>query len=572
MKRAIPKLLALCLTGLFLLGCATEHAEPEETLTADTTLAETTEPVAVDLDLRGYVLVRSEKADEDAIRVASDLYNNLVSKPGMGAITLSDDWVRDAADADNGKPEILIGMTSRPESETARQSLPGYLDWSVSLVEEKLCLTANTIDGLRAASEYFAANLTERDGSLFYTGGNYVGRYDYPLADARIAGVSVGEFSLVYPAGDAVAQRAAERLSLWFAEQTGYVLPLRDDQGAVGKYEILLGKTAHDGSLDSATLEKNTFRIRVNEDQLALAAASLSGYGAIQERLAELFAANRIEPGFDETASHGFANLDGARVLFVGNSFTYYGRCTVNRNNIVNNDRGYFYQAARAMGDEVHVSSFTFNGSILQTDNQSKTSLYDLMLETFPNYYGKGGEMDEFYAQDVVVLQQQNVDMANTKSVIQKFMKLFPPETRFCVFIHHDNVRRNQRNVLGAAEALRDEGSVIYLPVGHLVYDVWTGKTAVPGATLTYDQDSFCVNQTDDRHHPNYLTGYLTALTVYYAITDRSIVDCSHSFVARDLGYYKNGATSNYPEILKSEADMRGLKQLVEVYVDLYNS
>ena len=125
------------------------------------------------------------------------------------------------------------------------------------------------------------------------------------------------------------------------------------------------------------------------------------------------------------------------------------------------------------------------------------------------------------------------------------------------------------RNV--AAETLRDEGSVIYLPVGHLVYDVWTGKTAVPGGTLTYNQDSFCVNQDDDRHHPNYLTGYLTALTVYHALTGKSVEDCSHSFVDRSLEYYKNGATSNYPAILSSDADMRGLKQLVAEYVAKYN-
>ena len=83
--------------------------------------------------------------------------------------------------------------------------------------------------------------------------------------------------------------------------------------------------------------------------------------------------------------------------------------------------------------------------------------------------------------------------------------------------------------------------------------------------------NSFCVNQPKDRHHPNYLNGYLTALTVYYAITGRSIVDCPSDFVKTDLCYYKDGATSNFPEILASPADMRGLKQLVEVYVDRYN-
>ncbi len=568
MKKGWIFLTALVLTFL-LCACGVQDV-PEVPEDAGSTAAPETE-APKNVALSSFCLIRAEDAEADLVRVAADIYADVSRREGGAGIQLLDDYLMPGKSADSSLPEILIGVTNRPESAEALTALPGYLDFSVGMVGQKLCITANTTARLADAAEYFLANLTVENGSLTYTGGNYVGRYDYPLVDAQIAGASVDEFSLVYPADDAIARRAAERMSIWFGEQTGYVLPLCDDGGAIPKYAILLGAAAHDGVIDPKTLEKKTFRIRAEEGQLSLAASSLSGYGAVQERLGELLEANALSAGFDETASHGFANLDGVRVLFVGNSFTYYGRCTVNRNNIVNNDSGYFYQAARAMGDEVKVSSFTFNGSILRTDSTNRTSLYDLMLEKFPNHYGKGGEMDEFYNQDVVILQQQNVDMANTQSVIRLFMKLFPPETQFCVFIHHSNVQRNQRNVLGAAEALRDEGSVIYLPVGHLVYDVWTGKTAVPGATLTYNQDSFCVNQDDDRHHPNYLTGYLTALTVYHALTGQSVQECSHSFVARTLEYYKNGATSNYPAILSSDADMRGLKQLVEEYVDKYN-
>lgn len=560
---------AMMILASFLFACGGTDV-PEVPEAPESTTAPETEGLK-HIDLSAFSMVRAEKAEKDCLSLVADVYTRLGELDAHGEVGLFDDYLRPGTTPDSTAKEILFGVTNRPESAEALSALPGYLDFSVSMVGEKLCITANTTERLRDAGEYFLANLTVENGTLTYTGGNYIGRYDYPLADAKIAGVSAAEFALVYPAGDAVAQRAAERLSVWFAEQTGCALPVRDDSSAAAEHEILLGRTVRGGSLDPDSLENKTFRIRAEGNQLALAATSLSGYGAVQERLGELLTAGQLGADFDETVSHGFANLDGVRVLFVGNSFTYYGRCTVNRNNIVNNDSGYFYRAAKAMGDEVKVSSFTFNGSILRTDSTSKTSLYDKMLEEFPNHYGKGGEMDEFYAQDVVILQQQNVDMANTQSVIRLFMKLFPPETQFCVFIHHSNVQRNQRNVIGAAEVLRDEESVIYLPVGHLVYDVWTGKTAVPGGTLKYNQDSFCVNQDDDRHHPNYLTGYLTALTVYHALTGKSVQDCSHSFVDRSLEYYKNGATSNYPTILSSDADMRGLKQLVEEYVDKYN-
>ena len=92
---------------------------------------------------------------------------------------------------------------------------------------------------------------------------------------------------------------------------------------------------------------------------------------------------------------------------------------------------------------------------------------------------------------------------------------------------------------------------------------------------LTYDINSFFVSQmTDsgkvDGWHPNYLTGYITALMVYYALTGRSAAGISNGFVSRGMEYYTHSA-SDFDKILSSENDTAEIGRLIEEYVDKYN-
>lgn len=431
-------------------------------------------------------------------------------------------------------------------------------------------MTANTPALLGEAMTYFLGNLS-RDGEILrYVGGNYLHGGDYPLRTAQICGVPLADYVIVYPADGTREAAAAEQMALWIAEQTGHLARVTDDRAAEQTYEILLGKTNRAASLDPAVLANKHYGIKISKNKLALASASAVGYNAIKDRMVTLMKENKLNGTFSEEAEYAGGSLDGARVMFVGNSFTYYGGCTAVKNEIVSHDKGYFYQAALAMGDEVNVTAVTYGGAVLRGSDKAK-SLYDILVDSHPNHYGSGKELDPFYAQDYVILQQAGENPSNNEESTRAIMALFPPETKFCFFVHHHNVWRNHNHIIRTAQVLRDEGSAIYLPAGHLIYDVWTGKTAVPGAKLVYNQDSFCVNQENDRYHPNYLNGYLTALTVYYAITGRSIAECPYDFVKKSTQYYTNGATSNYTEILASNADMQGLKMLVEQYVNEYN-
>ena len=115
---------------------------------------------------------------------------------------------------------------------------------------------------------------------------------------------------------------------------------------------------------------------------------------------------------------------------------------------------------------------------------------------------------------------------------------------------------------------------------GSLVEDVIAGRATVEGSELTYTRNSFIISQSaSDGYHPNMLSGYLTSLMAYCAVTGESAVGqpyafCTDSTVESAFNadtyvtkYYKNGATTNMKEIFASETDMAGLQALADQYL-----
>jgi hypothetical protein len=117
---------------------------------------------------------------------------------------------------------------------------------------------------------------------------------------------------------------------------------------------------------------------------------------------------------------------------------------------------------------------------------------------------------------------------------------------------------------------------------GGMLHDISQGDVTVPGGALTYARSSF-VNSKDD-HHENLLAGYLTTLMTYCAITGESAVGQPYDFVNdssinplfdleafKTKNYPDNGKT-NFIEIFQSEADMTGLQQLADQYLQEFNN
>ena len=277
-------------------------------------------------------------------------------------------------------------------------------------------------------------------------------------------------------------------------------------------------------------------------------------------------------------------SLDGKRVIFIGNSHTYYGKTVVytsdNTQAARENDQGMFYHLCRLNGAKFSVTNWTFaNHDLIDTFGTCAkcSGGADHKTELKNSYY------------DYVILQE-----GSSKGTPETFLAIFEevysffkasnPNAKFILTLSTRAIRGNYA-WLSAVEGLKESHDLTVLYLGNMIWDVVDGKTAVPGATQSFIQNSFIIcKSSTDGYHPNLLTGYLTSLFVYCAITGESAVDQPYSFAINSnvnpefdhtsfiskYYTYKNPYT-NFDLILKSEADMKGLQQLVDKYLENKN-
>jgi len=320
--------------------------------------------------------------------------------------------------------------------------------------------------------------------------------------------------------------------------------------------------------------------------------------------------------------------LDGKKVLFVGCSFTFYGGTVApygggNYQDVSvaerDNDLGLFYQLCKANGAEVDVTDWTFGGHNLSqildktscdgkcggnSNNHSEDLTDALLAEKQYDYVILNEIWQSGYPEEIC---------ANITRYMQRFRDA-NPNTKF-YYILHDGVYINgyPDAWLESVELIKnaeDENgqpfNATLLDWGTLVLDVANGDITVPGATQSYNVNTFMVCKNGDRHHPNILTGYLYALMTYCAITGETAVGQPYDFCYKSFN--ESGVATGYPiinenskysdmfeiqkfissnytlqddpstedidesdtnfdEVLNSPVDMAGLQQLVDRYL-----
>ena len=280
--------------------------------------------------------------------------------------------------------------------------------------------------------------------------------------------------------------------------------------------------------------------------------------------------------------------LQGKRILFVGNSYTYYGRVVINQGYGVltqkerTDNRGMFYYMCKEKGIDVEVTNWVFGGhdltdtlghSCTMTDT-SCAGVDHLSYLTDPNF-------------DYVCLQpyfedEYTGDMVSHLQPMMDFFRAANPDVKFLLLVPHMTFVRNfdWRNDFAA---LADVGVTI-CNWGGMLDDIVNKRVEVPGGTQQYFFGSFVISQNEkDGHHQNLLVGYLTAQMVYCAITGESAVGQPYT-VANDSSlhpefdmeayqkkYYTYEPVTNFVEIYRSESDMNGLQQLIDQYLAQYN-
>ncbi|MBR5157738.1 MAG: hypothetical protein IKW59_08235 [Clostridia bacterium] len=274
--------------------------------------------------------------------------------------------------------------------------------------------------------------------------------------------------------------------------------------------------------------------------------------------------------------------LDEKKVLIIGNSFVYYGLTVINKKNTVltqsqrSNDKGYFYQLCKANGINVSVTNWCFA-------SHSLTSLFggECNVSACNKVKHEDYLTDRYF--DYVIISPGNgslveKNIASDFEYIMEFFRKANPNVKFVCMgpLAAHGINSNDTfypGITGYYPTLKEKG-VIIADWGKIVKDILKGNCTIPGATQSYLRSSFVVK---DNYHPNVLSGYITTLITYCAITGESALAQPYSFYNNTslnsnfnmdnyvANRYTNGyKDTNFDKIFASPSDMKGIQMLVD--------
>ena len=320
---------------------------------------------------------------------------------------------------------------------------------------------------------------------------------------------------------------------------------------------------------------------------LCLTAALFSGCGSQAPAPSTSATTPETTAAPTQTQLTGKEALQGKKVIFIGNSYTFCGYNVMTKQNDVltqearSNDQGIFYQLCKQNGIDVEVTNWSFGSHSITDFFEGPCKVQRECYEQYHEYFLK----DPYF--DYVVLQcnaekSYNGNFMQLLKPTMDFFRKHNPNVQFIMHVPHMAYELDFPWT-GDLKELTDNG-VRIANWGELIYDVVGGKTEVPGATQEYSFHSFVIHWSEtDGFHQNMLAGYLTSLMVYCAITGESAVgqpwmftndtsvNPSFDWETIKAKHYSYDPTTNFIEIFQSEADMHGLQQLADQYLAKYN-
>ena len=289
--------------------------------------------------------------------------------------------------------------------------------------------------------------------------------------------------------------------------------------------------------------------------------------------------------------------LDGKKIIFIGNSYTYYGQTVFEKSQTKltqasrTGDKSYFYQLCRINDADVEVTNWTFGGH----------GLKNLFGGNCTANRGCDGEDHKAYLTDryfdYVVVQPgsgvaSSAGFLEDMATVTAFFREANPNVKFVVLVPYSAYGTIGGTAILAKEFLDGlkvvaQDGVIVVDWGGVVMDILNGVTKVAGSSIDYVKNTFVIAKSaKDGYHPNQLSGYITTLMTYCAITGESAVGQDYAFCndgsLRPKGvsskffdfakyietyYTYNGATTNYPDVFASETDMLGLQGLIDAHL-----
>ena len=588
----LKKLLLIILSIFLILSCCSCNNTTSQETESDTQVTDDTpaDKVVLSGDTR-YRIVYAKDADPAP---AKKIYNRLKA---LDKNAIADDYYVLTTDEtpEDGTPEILVGLTNRKASVDAKTALKSYLDYSVSVAENKIVIYANTVERLSDATKYFTGKLVKTDSGMIYypTSQAFVDAYTkYELASLKIGGSDIKSFSIVISANATdIEKAAANDLKLWISEKSGAEPVIKLDTETATTNEIIIGKTSRPecaGFTDafakdiyySTTLSGTKLVIYAGLNGSIFAAAN-----AFKEKAIEL-KGDVAQLEENKTSTH----MNNKKAIFIGNSFIFWGGCvTFIENHGINEpiraaggDKGYFNEVCKANGINMDVYNYTYGAQNLE-------QIYENVLKNKDKSF-----LDSI---DYVFISEAGQNESTFMATFDKVAALFPNATEVVYLAHEYSFRTNANHIIDALPKLANKGVKI-VAWGDLVYDIYTGEVKVPNATMTYNKNSFIKNSTGqmpehaavtrtngdgDNFHQNPLAGYITAQMCFSAISGSLCEGQEYKFcwdktIAPQYDFdnfvecqYNNGETTNFVEIFNSPADMLGIQKLMDQYMEKYN-
>lgn len=394
----------------------------------------------------------------------------------------------------------------------------------------------------------------------------FINNYDFAVtnSETKITDIKIYDSEKEYnTAKDAAGKEVTVKATVKFAEKSGTYKAILAEYSE-GK---LIGAVTKDLPYSESEVEFTKTLSSDITDAKIIILDSLSGMKPIAK-----------------SVNDRFGVLDGKKVIFIGNSHTYRGMTVIEKELDIldqasrSNDTGYFYQMCKANGWDVEVTNWTFSGHALYHTFGGEQCTYNSSCKgKIHEDYLTDRYFDYVFINSGTGTKSEEQFMDNF-TYIMDFFKSVNPDVKFVCLGTASSYGCNQNDIAypGVTSSYKtlEEKGVIIADWGAIIAGVINGKYTVPGAKHEYTKSSFIVS---DQYHANALTGYLTTLTAYCAVTGESAVGKAYAFYndttlnskfdipAYINKYYTNGTSdTNFHEIFQSESDMRGLQQLVD--------
>ncbi|MBO7150435.1 MAG: SGNH/GDSL hydrolase family protein [Clostridia bacterium] len=282
--------------------------------------------------------------------------------------------------------------------------------------------------------------------------------------------------------------------------------------------------------------------------------------------------------------------LDGKRIIFIGNSYIYWGNVThtvhpkVCEQSEREGDTGYFYQICLANGENVSVCNWTFGSH----------GLHHLLGDPCAAGVGCDGVdhlsflLDRHFDYVVFCPGGGPVSEAHFEQNAAQILSLFKaanPNAKFVCLgalgqYGFSSFKLPQEKVRAHYKELAKQGVTI-ADWGTFVYEIMQGKRKVEGATEPFDRNSFVVCRNEaDQFHPNPLSGYIASLLLYCLLSGKPAFGQPYAF-ACDGGvhpsfdaenfvkknYAYENAQTNYPAIFASRDTMAALQKAIDIFL-----